>query len=52
MTEEQSAPKGAKTETITLDRAHVHRRKPRQPGEQITVRPAQARRLKAAKVAH
>jgi len=50
MNESNAGPSKA-TETVTLKRAHVHQRTLYQPGDKITLRPDQAKRLKARKIA-
>ena len=41
----------SETEAVTLKAAHVHRRETYQAGERIYLRPDQAKRLKARKIA-
>lgn len=54
MTDKTAAPAtqaAAKTETVTLKKAHRHRGERKEAGDTITCRPATAARLKAQGIA-
>ena len=44
-------PLSNETEEVTLKRAHIHRGEAYKPGDKVRMRPDQAKRLKARKVA-